>query len=65
MEDAPEYRELEPVQYEPDIAFTGARLAKLIRNRAYEFFEARGRQPGHELDDWLMAEQEVKNHFGL
>lgn len=32
---------------------------ELIRRRAYELFEARGRDDGHELDDWLQAENEV------
>ncbi len=30
-----------------------------IRQRAYELFEARGREEGHELEDWLQAEAEV------
>ncbi len=31
-----------------------------IRYRAYELYEARGAEPGHELDDWLRAEDEVR-----
>jgi hypothetical protein len=31
-----------------------------IRNRAFELFEARGRSEGHELEDWLRAEEEIK-----
>ena len=30
-----------------------------IRRRAYELYEQRGRDDGHELDDWLQAEAEV------
>jgi hypothetical protein len=30
-----------------------------IRQRAYELFEARGRDEGHELEDWLRAEGEI------
>ncbi len=30
-----------------------------IRRRAQEIYEARGSAPGHELDDWLKAEQEL------
>jgi hypothetical protein len=30
-----------------------------IRVRAQELYEARGREDGHELDDWLRAEAEV------
>src|SRR6185503_18762017 len=37
----------------------------LIRKRAYQLFEARGRQQGHELDDWLQAEREIKHHLGF
>lgn len=31
-----------------------------IRQRAQELFTARGGVPGHELDDWLRAEQQLK-----
>jgi len=30
-----------------------------IRTRAYELFEQRGYENGHELDDWLEAEAEL------
>ena len=30
-----------------------------IRLRAYQFYDARGREDGHELDDWLRAEEEI------
>ena len=30
-----------------------------IRLRAYELYEERGREDGHELDDWLRAEEEI------
>ncbi len=30
-----------------------------IRLRAYQLYEARGRKDGHELDDWLRAEEEI------
>jgi hypothetical protein len=33
---------------------------EFIRERAYELFEARGCESGHELDDWLQAEAEVR-----
>lgn len=32
-----------------------------IRERAYELYEARGREDGHEVEDWLQAESE----FGM
>jgi hypothetical protein len=30
-----------------------------IRRRAFELFELRGRQDGHDFDDWLQAESEI------
>jgi len=30
-----------------------------IRLAAYYRYEARGGQPGHQLDDWLAAESEI------
>lgn len=30
-----------------------------IAERAYEYYERRGRMPGHEVDDWLAAEREL------
>jgi hypothetical protein len=30
-----------------------------IEVRAYELFEQRGREDGHDLDDWLQAESEI------
>jgi hypothetical protein len=30
-----------------------------IRLRAQELYEARGREDGHALDDWLRAEAEI------
>ena len=34
-------------------------LEDQIRERAYELYEARGREGGHELEDWLRAEDEL------
>ena len=34
-------------------------LSESIGRRAYEFFEARGGEIGHALDDWLQAEAEL------
>ena len=30
-----------------------------IRLRAYELYEARGREDGHDIEDWLQAETEL------
>jgi hypothetical protein len=32
-----------------------------VARRAYDLYLARGREPGHELEDWLQAEQELRN----
>ena len=44
---------------------TVANALEFIRKRAYELFEMRGRQPGHELDDWLQAEREIESRLGI
>jgi hypothetical protein len=30
-----------------------------IRRRAYELYEARGQEDGHDVEDWLQAEGEI------
>jgi Protein of unknown function (DUF2934) len=35
-------------------------IEQQIQQRAYELFEQRGRADGHEFDDWLQAECEIK-----
>lgn len=32
---------------------------ELIRERAYHLYERRGREDGHDLEDWLEAEAEI------
>ncbi len=34
-------------------------LEEQIRRRAHELYEERGREDGHDLDDWLRAEAEI------
>jgi hypothetical protein len=34
-----------------------------IARKAYELFEQRGREAGHEVDDWLEAERMVTNEI--
>jgi hypothetical protein len=34
----------------------------MIRERAYELYENRGREPGQNEQDWLRAEQEILEH---
>jgi hypothetical protein len=35
-------------------------IEQQIQQRAYELYERRGRTDGHDLDDWLQAECEIK-----
>jgi hypothetical protein len=41
-----------------------ADLEAEIRRRAYELYEKRGYTPGHEDEDWLVAEREVLSRAG-
>ena len=34
-----------------------------IARLAYYFYETRGRRLGHDVDDWLSAEQELRHHY--
>lgn len=36
------------------------KLEEEIRRRAYELYELRGHEDGHEMEDWLRAEEEIK-----
>ncbi|MFZ2171480.1 MAG: DUF2934 domain-containing protein [Methylococcaceae bacterium] len=36
---------------------------EMVAERAYCKAEKRGFEPGHEMDDWLEAEQEISNQF--
>jgi HSP20 family molecular chaperone IbpA len=36
-----------------------SRLLEQVRTRAYELFDRRGREDGHNVDDWLQAENEL------
>jgi Protein of unknown function (DUF2934) len=36
-----------------------------IRLRAYQLYEARGRQDGHDEEDWLRAEEEIAKKKAL
>jgi len=35
-------------------------LEEMIRRRAYEIYQARGSEDGHEMDHWLEAEKEIR-----
>jgi len=48
---------LAPSSGEPTIPIP---IEQQIQKHAYELYEQRGRTEGHELDDWLQAECEIK-----
>jgi hypothetical protein len=54
---------MKPTQVETDLyqrtPITESAYAQEIRVRAYQLFEQRGRDPGHDLEDWLQAEAEI------
>ncbi len=53
---------MKPTQMETELYSTNPRTEvyrQQIEVRAYELFEQRGREDGHDLDDWLQAESEV------
>jgi DUF2934 family protein len=48
-----------PAPQTNQITHSTSELQEQIRRRAYELYEQRGRDDGHELDDWLRAESEL------
>ncbi len=46
-------------------AISAAEIEQTIRSRAYELFEKRNREHGRDLDDWLLAEAEVRGQSAL
>jgi hypothetical protein len=44
---------------ESESAESIAQLQEKVRRRAYELYEARGREDGYDLEDWLRAESEI------
>lgn len=48
-----------PVHKKDSIFDEIERMQQRIEQRAYELFEGRGREVGHDMDDWLAAEREL------
>jgi hypothetical protein len=38
-------------------------LYEQVARKAYELYQERGEEPGHEVDDWLTAERLVKEEL--
>ena len=53
MTKTPEKKPPMPAEIDPQ------QVEEVIRRRAYELYEARGCEHGHDFDDWLHAEEEV------
>ena len=46
--------------------YTGRRTSPTreeIAQLAFTFYESRGRQDGHDMEDWVRAEQELVRHY--
>ena len=41
------------------VAGDSQELERQIRQRAYELYQERGGEDGHDRDDWLRAEEEI------
>jgi hypothetical protein len=50
-----------PAVTNPEMKQNGSQtdLEAAIRRRAYELYAQRGYTPGHENDDWFVAEREI------
>ena len=55
----------EPVSYGPDTSSPPERIPEMIRRRAYQIYDCRGREPGHDLEDWVQAEREIRIRLGI
>ena len=50
----------DPTKKPPTTAVSESQeLENQIRQHAYELYEARGREDGYDLEDWLRAEEEI------
>ena len=45
--------------------FNAENAPDFVRKRAYQLFEMRGGEAGHELEDWPQAEQEIKTRLQI
>ena len=48
-----------------DVETLQSAIQQMISSRAYEIYETRGRESGHDLDDWVQAEQELNRSESL
>ena len=50
---------IHPTKKKPMLVNESEELKDKIRQRAYQFYEERLWENGHELEDWLRAEEEI------
>ncbi|HEV2396715.1 MAG TPA: DUF2934 domain-containing protein [Candidatus Sulfotelmatobacter sp.] len=48
-----------PIKADLQTTDSGGELQDQIRARAFQLYEQRGRDDGHDLDDWLQAEADL------
>src|SRR5215469_583380 len=61
----PEVKETKKLSSETRRNVAPINLEDEIRRRAYELYEQRGCAPGHENDDWLIAESEILTRYSV
>lgn len=49
---------------ESDVAARTEPTSDDVAHRAYELYQARGSEPGADLEDWLRAERELREPSG-
>jgi len=52
-------------RFTPTTRSTVKPLEEQVRTRAFELYEARGREDGHDIEDWLRAEAEITKAPGF
>ncbi|NOT57859.1 MAG: DUF2934 domain-containing protein [Deltaproteobacteria bacterium] len=56
-------RHASPLSPAPPFTISDEELYERVAQRAYELYQERGEEPGHDLADWFAAEQLVKAEF--
>lgn len=64
-ENVSEIREVRKVAAEARPNIVPINLDDEIRRRAYELWEQRGREAGHENEHWLLAEREILARYSV
>lgn len=60
-----EFEERVAEQEKAEVAPTAEELREMVAVGAYYRSLDRGFEPGHELEDWLAAEKEIKQRYGV